>query len=233
MVLFCLPAALCRPPAPNSSATRPTWSGRILSTMLGTLHRRITALSGVLALGASLLFVVGTSADAATLAASRPSIYPGGGVYAFGDAGVTMSNLAGAQSPSYTFNSLIVGMAPTGAGSGYWLVGADGGVYNFGTAGFFGSVGNLTLNAPIVGMAATPDALGYWLVGQDGGIFAFGAAHFYGSRGATPLNEPIVSMTATPDGRGYWMVADDGGIFAFGDAQFYGSTRGPHFAANI
>jgi len=117
----------------------------------------------------------------------------------------------------------IVGLAPPG---GYWLVAADGGVFTFGSATFWGSTGSMHLNDPIVGMASTPDGLGYWLVATDGGIFSFGDAHFYGSTGSLHLNEPIVAMAATPDGGGYFLVASDGGIFTFGDAQFAGSTGG-------
>ena len=68
-------------------------------------------------------------------------------------------------------------------GQGYWLVASDGGIFAFGDAGFFGSMGHQRLNKPIVGMAATPDGKGYWLVASDGGIFAFGNAAFFGSRG--------------------------------------------------
>ena len=109
---------------------------------------------------------------------------------------------------------------------GYDLVASDGGIFNFGGAGFYGSLGNVHLNKPIVGMAATPDGKGYWLVGADGGIFAFGDAGYYGSTGAITLNKPIVGMAPTEDGKGYWLVAADGGIFAFGDADFFGSTGG-------
>ncbi|MGA2304265.1 MAG: N-acetylmuramoyl-L-alanine amidase [Acidimicrobiales bacterium] len=58
----------------------------------------------------------------------------------------------------------VVGMAPTPDGKGYWLVAADGGIFTFGDAGFYGSTGALTLNTPVVGMAATPTGNGYWLV---------------------------------------------------------------------
>jgi predicted GH43/DUF377 family glycosyl hydrolase len=108
--------------------------------------------------------------------------------------------------------------------TGYWQAGADGGIFAFGNAGYYGSTGNIHLNKPIVGMAATPDGKGYWMVASDGGVFAFGDAGYYGSTGNIRLNKPIVGMAATPDGKGYWLVASDGGIFAFGDAQFYGST---------
>jgi hypothetical protein len=111
---------------------------------------------------------------------------------------------------------------------GYWLTGSDGGIFPYGFAAGYGTLGNLRLNQPIVGMAATPDGSGNWLVAADGGIFPFGSAGGYGSTGAIHLNKPIVGMAATPDGRGYWLVASDGGIFPFGNAGGYGSTGGIH-----
>jgi hypothetical protein len=111
---------------------------------------------------------------------------------------------------------------------GYWLFAADGGVFTYGTAAFYGSAGNLHLNRPIVGGASTPDGRGYWLVASDGGVFTYGDAHFYGSTGGMRLNQPIVGMAATPDGKGYWLVASDGGVFTFGDAAFHGSTGSLH-----
>ena len=75
-------------------------------------------------------------------------------------------------------------------GGGYWEVASDGGIFAFGDAGFYGSMGGKPLNAPIVGMAATPDGGGYWLVASDGGIFNFGDASFFGSTGSIHLNRP-------------------------------------------
>ena len=49
-------------------------------------------------------------------------------------------------------------MAPTPPGAGYWFVAADGGIFSYGDARFFGSTGSLHLNQPIVGMAPTPRA---------------------------------------------------------------------------
>ena len=80
---------------------------------------------------------------------------------------------------------------------GYWMVAADGGIFSFGDANFYGSTGAMTLNKPIVGMAPAPYGEGYWLVASDGGIFSFGDAKFYGSMGGTVLNKPIVGMTAS------------------------------------
>jgi hypothetical protein len=119
-----------------------------------------------------------------------------------------------------------VGIASTPDGQGYWLTGADGGVFAFGNAAFYGSMGATRLAAPIVGIASTSDGRGYWLVASDGGIFAFGDAGFYGSMGGRPLARKVVGIASTTDGRGYWEVASDGGIFAFGDARFAGSMGG-------
>ena len=45
--------------------------------------------------------------------------------------------------------------AATPTGKGYWEVASDGGLFAFGTAPFYGSMGGKPLNEPIVGMAAT------------------------------------------------------------------------------
>jgi len=116
---------------------------------------------------------------------------------------------------------------------GYWLVAADGGVFAYGDAQFYGTMNGHRLNAPMVGIAGTGDDLGYWTVAADGGVFSFGDAHFYGSTGSMVLNKPIIAMTPTLDGKGYYLVASDGGVFAFGDAHFYGSTGSLSLAAPI
>jgi len=64
----------------------------------------------------------------------------------------------------------VVGMVADPDGSGYWLVGSDGGVFAF-DAAFRGSTGGLVLAAPVVGMVADPDGSGYWLVAEDGQTF--------------------------------------------------------------
>jgi hypothetical protein len=110
--------------------------------------------------------------------------------------------------------------------AGYWTVAADGGIFAFGQAQYYGSMGGIPLNDPVVGMSPTANGAGYWMDATDGGVFAFGDARFYGSMGGQRLNQDVVGMAPTPDGGGYWLVAADGGIFAFGDAAFYGSMGG-------
>jgi hypothetical protein len=109
---------------------------------------------------------------------------------------------------------------------GYWFVASDGGIFNYGDTGFYGSEGGTKLPAPIVGVAATSDHKGYWLVGADGSVYTHGDASFQGSLTGKHLNKPIVGIAGTPSGNGYWLVASDGGIFNYGDAKFFGSAGG-------
>jgi RHS repeat-associated protein len=139
-------------------------------------------------------------------------------------------------------NGNIVGIASTPSGNGYWLAASDGGVFAYGDATFYGSMGGQFLNRPIVGIAARPQGDGYWLAGADGGVFAFGAAPavgavpgFFVTYPAAPrcpaawngYRENVVSISSTPSGGGYSMVDYCGLVFAFGDSVFQGSTFYP------
>jgi hypothetical protein len=112
---------------------------------------------------------------------------------------------------------------------GYYIFGADGGVFCFGNAQFYGSIPGLSpkveLSAPVVGGAVTTSEKGYWMAASDGGVFSFGDAKFDGSMGGKKLNAPVVAIEADPDGDGYWLLGADGGVFSF-DAPFYGSAAG-------
>ena len=103
---------------------------------------------------------------------------------------IMMFSLLAAPPPSATAAEVVA----TPSGNGYWLVATDGGIFAYGDAGFYGSLGDRVLNKPITGMVPTPTGQGYWLVASDGGIFAFGDAEFFGSAGAITLNKPIVGM---------------------------------------
>ena len=143
--------------------------------------------------------------------------------------GVAPSSASPATPPTGTglvLNAPVVAGAATPDGHGYWLVGADGGVFAFGDAGFYGSVGGLHLDSPVVGFDASRDGHGYWEVSADGGVFAFGDAGFHGSSAGLSLGAPVVGLASTSDGRGYWLVSSDGGVFAFGDATYHGSAVG-------
>ncbi len=124
--------------------------------------------------------------------------------------------------------------AQTGTvGNGYWLFGADGATYPFGTATSYGDLKKLSLWGPIVSGEATPDKRGYWMLGFDGGIFSFGSARFRGSLGGVKLWAPVNDFATTPSGNGYWLIAYDGGVFTFGDARFHGSLGGIKLASPV
>ena len=165
----------------------------------------------------------GSDPDRTTIVGPAPSplarhgylmVTDAGGVHNFG-------RCANFGSP-WTPGAVAVRRHPSG--DGYWVAGRDGGVFSYGDAGYFGSMGGRPLSRPVIDMAAAPDGEGYWLVGEDGGVFSFGSAGFHGSTGNLSLVEPVVGMAAHPDGRGYWFCARDGGVFAYGSAGFHGSA---------
>ncbi len=103
--------------------------------------------------------------------------------------------------------------------TGYRLIAADGGVFDFGASNYLG-----TGSFGTVGAGVNSDGSGYWTVTGNGIVTALGTAKYFGDLTYTHLAKPIVGMAITPDDGGYWLVASDGGIFTFGDAGFYGST---------
>jgi hypothetical protein len=54
---------------------------------------------------------------------------------------------------AYKLAQPVVGVGVTNDANGYWLVGADGGVFAFGDAPFDGSMAQRRLNAAVRGMA--------------------------------------------------------------------------------
>lgn len=144
-----------------------------------------------------------------------------GSVQAFGDAHTFGDEVTTASSVPHSGSPVaLVGTADDG---GYWIVDSDGGVFSFGDARFYGSMGGTSLQAVVVDAAATPDHHGYWLAAADGGVFSFGDAVFGGSLASVKLAGPIEGIAANPAGPGYWLTAVDGGVFAMGGAPFLGS----------
>jgi hypothetical protein len=170
------------------------------------------------------LFDVGANTPTALLLTFRVSSGANSGAFYFPGESNTFGDLSATTQVPPTLMAVSSPFGPVGAA--YWLAGSDGGIFNFGGAAFYGSMGGKPLKKPVVSMAPTLNGDGYWEVASDGGIFNYGSANFYGSMGGKPLNMPIVGLASGPEGSGYWEVASDGGIFNFGSATFYGSMGG-------
>jgi hypothetical protein len=216
-------------------------SPAVVSRVTATTWTDTTAMPGVTySYTVTALNTAGSSAPSneasATIAAAPVTGHlltavPGGGFLIASSAGA-VSALGGAVaygSPLASGLRLvrpITGIASTSSGHGYRLVGADGGVFNYGDAGYFGSLpGNQVAVDDIVGIMPTLDGAGYWLVGSDGGVFSFGDARFFGSLPGQGIHvHDVIGGSPTPDGAGYWLVGYDGGVFSFGDARFFGSA---------
>ena len=153
-----------------------------------------------------------------------------GGVFSFGDAGFYGSipglGIAPAgSSGARRLNAPIVAMVPTADGGGYFMVGADGGVFTFGDAAFEGSCPGIGGCAGAA-VAVAPDASGkgYWLVTASGNVYSFGDAVYHGAPG--PQSVPVTSAVRTTDGGGYWILFSNGVVAAYGDAVNLGGPTG-------
>ena len=68
-------------------------------------------------------------------------------------------------------------------GSGYWMLGQQGAVYRFGSAGFLGSAA-MTGGVTAADLEPTPSSSGYWVVDSIGHVFGFGDARYFGGADA-------------------------------------------------
>ncbi len=168
-----------------------------------------------------------------------------------------------------TVVSSLVSCASTAAASpsprstptpGYWLVGADGGVFAF-NAPFEGSGAgspglcafafgpSIDINAEslanadgvlsrvnCVGIAGSEGNLGYWIANFSSLPAAFGSASASGQLGCSGLNGAALGwsgIAATPNGRGFFLVSVNGGVLGCGEATPLGGVTNLHLAAPI
>ena len=91
-------------------------------------------------------------------------------------------------------------MVPTSDGGGYWLVASDGGIFSFGDAVFYGSLGGSPLSSPVVDMAPAAGGAGYWMLEANGTVASFGDAPFFGDIAATVpgYSGSVVGIAASP-----------------------------------
>ena len=78
--------------------------------------------------------------------------------------------------------------------AGYWMLGADGAVYAFGSSKNLGraSYPSWPSGVSAVAIKSRSDGTGYWIVDSAGGVHAFGNAHFYGSTGG--MTHPLAGI---------------------------------------
>ncbi|HEY4928575.1 MAG TPA: hypothetical protein VIH95_05445 [Acidimicrobiales bacterium] len=169
--------------------------------------------------------------------------------------------------PTYRRMTLVLLIALAGAGvwapgpaqarpasGGYWLAGADGGVFSY-AAPFYGSgvpvpggpapcmftpqpPSTLTASQGCTAIGGVADGSGYWLLNLARQPTPFGGAGFSGAdTGCTSLNGAEgtwVGMASSLDGAGYRMVASNGGVMGCGDAPPpYGGLTSETVAAPV
>jgi hypothetical protein len=117
--------------------------------------------------------------------------------------------------------------------TGYWIAASDGGVFSFGKAPFYGSLGGKVLSSPITAITQTMDNQGYYLLGKDGAVYAFGDAQFKGGINCQPgatsgaclvSGASAIGIASTQSG--YYITDNKGNVYAFGDAQYFGNAIG-------
>ncbi len=146
---------------------------------------------------------------------------------------------------------------------GYWLAGADGGVFAFNapfegsgapasgspgecpfvfgptinvSTGSLAGSGQVISNSNCVGIAGSEAGSGYWVANFSSLPRAFGSASALGQLGCSSLNGATVGwsgITATPDGRGFFLASVNGGVLTCGNATALGGVTNLHLAAPI
>jgi hypothetical protein len=168
--------------------------------------------------------------------------------------------------------ALLVGAVPARAAGlaphsspipGYWLVGADGGVFSF-NAPFEGSgaptsgspgvcpfafgptinisaaslanSGHVLSSRNCVGIARSGGSSGYWIANFTSLPSAFGSAAALGQLGCSSLNGASVGwngIASTPSGNGFFLASVNGGVLGCGDATPLGGVTNLQLAAPI
>ena len=120
----------------------------------------------------------------------------------------------------------VVGMSATYDHKGYYLVGADGGVFAFGDAQYDGGLnggskyGKITYPGNVIGIAAYKGG-GYWIMTSTGATYAFGNAP---SLGNATGSTGIVSINSSPDGKGYYAISETNQGYNFDDDTSCGNS---------
>ncbi|WP_298344860.1 G1 family glutamic endopeptidase [Ferrimicrobium sp.] len=143
----------------------------------------VTGLLGAKPLNAPITAIVSTSSGEGYWLIAKD-----GGVFDFGNApflGSTYTYGLTGLSGSKPLNAPIIGAIATPSGNGYYMVGADGGVFDFGDAKFSGSTYGLgytglsgahPLPAKASSLMQNPNGSGYYVILGNGQVLAIGGA---------------------------------------------------------
>ncbi|HYH50024.1 MAG TPA: Ig-like domain-containing protein [Acidimicrobiia bacterium] len=115
---------------------------------------------------------------------------------------------------------------PGPKGDGYWMLGRDGKVYNFGEAARLGDPSaHLSSGASFVDLEPTPSGDGYWVADNQGRLYAYNATQF---ANVTDLarGEEVTSVSSTKGGKGLWVFTNRGRVIVRGDAKHHGDMAG-------
>ena len=154
--------------------------------------------------------------------------------------------------------------APTGAATlaprstptpGYWLVGADGGVFAFNApfegsgapgagspglcpfafgpgidinAGSLANADGVASRVNCVGIAGSQGSSGYWVANFTSLPSAFGSASALGQLGCSSLNGAAIGwsgIAGTPSGRGFFLASVNGGVLGCGGRDAFGRSH--------
>ncbi len=126
---------------------------------------------------------------------------------------------------------------PPPSGPGYWMLGSDGTVYNFGSAPDYESASPLSGSPGTFGaISASPNGDGYWLLNNGNSLYNVG---YTPDLVAVPLtaisaiSSPEVGVASTSDGQGIWVTTSSGQILTGGDAKYFGDLSGTRLDAPI
>ena len=124
--------------------------------------------------------------------------------------------------------------------AGYWMLGSDGTVYNFGDAPFHGSAtsamaSKLPSGVRAVSIVPTNNGDGYCVVDTQGTTYCYNAAGGYASLppGSLRPGEQVTSMDVSSTSNGYWFFTSLGRVFPEGGAPFFGDLSGFHLTGPV
>lgn len=114
----------------------------------------------------------------------------------------------------------------TTTAAGYYLLSADGGIFAFGAAPFFGTANEAPCKGSWVALQRWPDGAGLVALASDGSIASIGGSGAEEDMVAPLSSAPAIDIAVLPRERGLWVLDAAGGVFTMGDAGFFGSVPG-------